>query len=375
MRHFKKYLPGLVLFAVLFTAACSDNSGGLPGPGNNPGELTFEPFVPVSETRGYANEFFEIGHSIDVSILPSTSGADEESYTYVYQSSGIFTGAPGYRFPLNDDYIKTLVATWPEQDVRDEGTITDQREYGNFRQSDWLVATAAAGGIMPTDAPVPLFFKRQNAMLEFELVGQNVAGVDIKSLLIELEIEGEPTACWAYCGKDDGHGYLILPAGTRIVAPEGYLVGRVTVDENNPYTIIMPETDLTLEEGKRYLVTLTPRGYDMSMYVSIGGWTQGDEGIGIPFAPPVPAPDGEFTILEPQQLVTMSYLIRHYDNPASFPWKSSIYNIDPSFVLTEEYAQQYIPIPPGDFSGEIRQGGSAVTELSYGAGQTLQLYE
>lgn len=377
MKRFKLCLPSLVLFALLLPfASCSDNKDEVIPKGGS-GEMTFEPFVTAEGygTRGYANDFFEIGHYIDVKILSSMPGAVEETYNYVYQSSGIFTGDPGYRFPLNDTYIQTLTATWPVEAVRNEGTIVDQREYENFRQADWLVATATAGGIMPTDAPVPLFFQRQNTMLEFELVGQNVAGVDIKWLLIELEIDGEPTACWAYCGKDDGHAYLILPAGTRIIAPEGYLVGRVAVDENNPYTIIMPETDLTLEEGKRYLVTLTPRGYDMAMYVSIGGWIQGDESIGIPFAPPVPMPDGEFTILEPQQLITMSYLIRHYDNPASFSWKTSIYNIDPGFVLTDEYAQQYVPIPTADFSGEIRVNGTAVTELTYGAGEILQLYE
>lgn len=379
MKRVKQYLSGITLLVVVLfsVSSCSENTeNDRKGHGVDE-ELTFEPFVTAEGpwTRGYANDFFEIGHSIDVKILTSVPGAVVESYNYVYQSNGIFTGDPGYRFPLNDTYIRTLVATWPEQEIRDGEMITDQREYENYRQADWLIAVATAGGIMPTDAPVPLFFERENTMLEFELVGQNVAGVNIMELLIELEINGDPTACWAYCGEEDGRAYLILPADTRIVTHEGYMVGRAKVDGNPPYTIIMHETDITLKQGTRYLVTLTPIGYDMDMYATIGGWTQGEEGIGIPFAPPVPDVNGEFTILDPQQLITMSYLIRHYNNPASFDWVSRTYNIDPGLVLTEEYANQYIPIPSGSFSGSIKQNGEVITELTYGEGQVLQLYE
>lgn len=142
-------------------------------------------------------------------------------------------------------------------------------------------------------------------------------------------------------------------------------IGRITVSNNDNYTIIFQETDVELEAGKRYLVTLTPQGYYMNAYVMIGGWNTGEEGIGIPFQQPTPIEGGAFAINNPQQLITMSYLIRNYNDGSSFNWSASTYNLSGDLGMTAEYADQYIPIPETLFSGSILQGGSPIDTLRY----------
>lgn len=362
----------------LLLLGCQKNENGS---GETSRALTFYAHVEdpttVTVTRGIGNSFFQPGYGINVTVTPNYTG-QTLPYVYKYGTDGIFRGDPtGYFFPMDDQYIRELTAIWPSEEIRQNGIYTDQSTLENHQFSDWMLAVASVDGVMPTDAPVPLNFVRENTMLEFELAGQNSTGVNITSLIFELEVNGVSTAFQAYCGNDNGHATLILDKNTEISSTENYLIGTLTVSDGGFYYIIFPEMELTLEEGKRYLVTLTPQGYNMVAYVYIAGWNiDEDQGIGIPFSPPTPNLDGTFTIHNPEQLVAMSYLIRHYnDGAVSFEWSSRIYNIDSGFTMTDEQAALYIPVPSADFTGDIRLNGQTILTLPYGTDGILQLYE
>lgn len=373
-----KNIPIIVLFLFpLLISSCQgdeelDRSKGVGR------ELTFSPQVKARSTiqsRAIGDEFFTVGGEIDVTLSSTNPGVTNRTYAYVYGEDRIFRGNPGYHFTLDDNYITNLTAVWPKESIRQQGFRTDQRELEDYKSADWMTASLsiALDGIMPTDAPVPLNFTRENVMLDFELVGQNTKGLDIETLLIELQTSGQSLAYWAWCGNPNGHAELILEAGTAIFSPENYLIGRITVSNNDNYTIIFPQTDLVLEAGKRYLVTLTPQGYYMNAYVFIEGFADSEEGIGIPLQVPLSNPSGGFTIQNPIQLITLSYLIRNYED-GSFNWAGRNYTIGDNFILTEDDAARYIPIPADVFTGTITQGGREITSIPYGDAQELNLF-
>ena len=348
------------------------------------GELTFAPVIKeMSSTgnRAIGDDFFVTGSDILVTITSSKTGTTEQNFTYTYGANRIFKGNPGYYFSLDDSYITSLTAKWPAEDIRNQGLITDQRVLADYKSADWMSGgvSSEANGIVPTDAPVPLVFSRENVLLDFELVGQNTTGLNIESLLIELQSSDNEgaKAFWAYCGNPNGHAELIMHAGSRILSPDNYLIGRIRVTgQPTDYTVIFPKTDLTLEAGHRYLVTLTPQGYFMDPYVYIAGFEDGEGGIAIPFQQPTPDLDGNFVIETPVQLVTMSYLVRHYDNPSPFNWSTRTYIIADGFAMTEEYANEYIPIPASIFTGTIQStDGQPLTEIPYGDDSVLQLFD
>lgn len=342
-------------------------------------------FIPQFEerlgnnTRALGDDFFVEGNSITVELV-SSSNPGTQSLTYTYGADRIFRGNPGFHFHLDDTYVTSLSARWPSNAVRQNGLVTDQRELAAYKSADWLSGgvSSSVEGIMPTDAPVPLVFQRENVLLDFELVGQNTTGLDIESLLIELGSGGSEgsQAFWAYCGNPNGHAELILPPGAQILSPDNYLIGRIRVTgQSNDYTIIFPKTDLVLEAGHRYLITLTPQGYFMNAYVYLTGFIDSDEGIAIPFQQPTPDVNGNFVINNPLQLIGMSYLIRNYDDGRSFVWSEKTYIISDDFALTEEYASQYIPVPQASFNGQIlNTSGQNITEITYGDGNVLQLF-
>lgn len=380
-----RYILPFALLAFSLSACRSDD----PVTGErDKDELTLSAIVDNSSqevgSRAIGDDFFVTGSNIDVTLTEKKSSGTQTNYafTYTYGSDRIFKGNPGYYFTLDESYIESLTAKWPVQSIRNEGIKADQRLLADYKSADWMtgtVASPAAGGVIPAEAPVPLVFTRENVMLEFELVGQNTTGLNIESLLIEIQRAGEngSQAYWAYCGNPNGHAQLILEPGSKIFSSEDYLIGRIRITgQTSDYTIIFPETDMTLEAGKRYLVTLTPQGYFMAAYIYLHGFSEADEGIGIPFQQPTPDMDGNFVIETPLQLITMSYLVRNYNDGTSFVWSERTYVLSPDFVMTQQYADQYIPIPSALFTGEIFEsdGTTPVTEIDYGSG-TLQLFE
>ncbi|MCC8020247.1 MAG: fimbrillin family protein [Rikenellaceae bacterium] len=369
--------------AVLAFSCNSDNAesggGGTPGDGAAGSALTLSVSVDDradgSVSRAVGDEFFGSGYEIDVHLETSYNTATQ-SFVYTYQGNNIFSSTSPFYFATDDTYITELTAIWPRQSVRDQGLLTDQREFENFRLADWLTAEATSLNVMPTDAAVPLNFERDNVLVEFEIAGQNAEGIDIKELIIEIEVEDTPTAFWAYCGDENGHAQILLDKTTSLRSDESYLIGRMKVTDNYEYTIIFPAVDIDLVPGHRYLVTLTAQGYDIDAYVFIGGWVQpGEYGIGIPFAPPEPTEDDDFIISQPYQLISMSYLIRHYPNPDTFVWTERTYVVSDSLIMPDDLAEQYIPIPRGDFNGSIvDESGYPIETVPTASGQ-LALYE
>lgn len=361
-----------ILCCSLVLSSCKNNTPT----GSSGGELrlsaAIDDMTQYEGTKAIGDEFFPEGGQIDVSIQ-TNNGGTPANYVYTYGADRIFRGSPAFRFTLDDNYITQLTATWPNSAVRAAGFVPDQRELADFKLADWMVSTSTASGIMPTDAPVPLTFERQNSMLVFEMVGQNTAGINITDLILELQVNGVPTACRAYCGDPSGKARLILPAGTELLSPDNYLIGRMSDDSGKAYTLIFPQTSLTLVKGTFYLVTLSPQGYNMSIYAYIGDFNDGEGGIGIPFEQPEPDADGTFTIRNFRQLVTMSYLVRHYyPDPAGFDWRSRTFILDPALDIDSAPVSQYIAIPESIFTGEIQQNGAPVTSITYGGG-TLDL--
>lgn len=316
MKYYK-YISAVIVLSACMLAACQQD--GLV-PENGDKTLAFSAQVEgMSQgklTKSKGNTFFQNNDKIDVKITSSNPGSAEKLYEYTYNADGIFKGS--YRFPLDDSYIQTLTALWPKQTVRDNGFKTDQRELADYLQADWLTATAelAANGIMPTDVPVPLSFKHENARLEFELVGQNANGLNITSLILELLIDGKATACWAHLNEENGHAEMILPKGIALGDKDKeYMIGRVEAAGTTQYTgtILFPKGIVTLAGGTSYLLTLTPRGDNLIISINFGGWGQDEEGIGVPFQQPTKSADGNFyEIKTPAQLMALSYLIRNY---------------------------------------------------------------
>jgi len=346
-------------------------------------ELTLFPVVnELNGTRAVDDEFFKTGSQIEVNLvkLASDGATSNLIYTYEYTVDRIFKGTPsGYIFPLDDSYIQSLEARWPRTADRSDRPKTDQRELEDFLAADWIsggLSSSQVNGIMPTDTPVPLVFSRENVLLDFELVGQNTTGLDIESLLIELQNTSGSEAYWAYCGNENGHAELIVEPGSRILSDENYLIGRIRIaGQSIDYTIIFPETDITFEKGYRYLITLTPQGYFMMAYIYISGFAEAEEGIGIPFQTPSET-DGIFRIETGAQLITMSYLMRHYNDGTTYVWSTQDYVISDTLVLSPEEAAKYIVIPATLFDGTMQnESGADMTTVRVSDGTTLQIFE
>lgn len=299
-------------------------------------------------------------------------------HLYIYGTDGIFTGNPPYEFNLDDTYISTLSAVWPADAPPTGAFEPDQRDEEAYRRADWLVASASASGIMATNIPVPLQFRHNNCLLEFELAGQNVDGLEITELLIELEIDGVPTACWAYCGNENGRASLLLKDGTMLSSKPGELIGTIPGADGDRYTIILPVMDIPLEAGKRYLVTLTPQGYDMDIFVFIGTFESAsgerETGIAVPFHLPDQGEEGDYIIRTPIQLVTASYVVRHYTDGRTPDFPGATYILTDDFQMTPEAAELYIPIPRSLFTGQFILNGQVIDSLPYGDGQVLELF-
>lgn len=317
--RYKQYIVA-ASFALLLAACGQDETL----PAGNKGELRLAPAVENMtqvSVRSAGNAFFKEGDEIGITVKSSTDTGTGKAFTYTYKNS-VFAGNPGYFFSLDDSYITELTASWPKDGAESE-IETDQRTLENYRKADKMTATTTLEGIMPTDAPVPLTFKHNNCRLVFELAGQNANGLKIESLILELQYNGKPAAFWAYCGEGganwDGNAALILDPAISIDSEEQYMIGRITVAGSKEYTgtIFFPATDVKLQAGYSYLVTLTPRGDNLIASIHFGGWGQDEEGIGVPFQLPAKVASNPdlYVISNAAQLVTLSYLIRNYPSP------------------------------------------------------------
>lgn len=300
-------LMAAALSGVAFTACQSDdNAPDFAGET----ELSFVPTVAemgsqenltrVADTK----KFFQKGDEITVEITTSRKDATATPYTYKLDDKDTFTG--GFRFSLDNTYIKTLTAKWPTQEVRDEeGIKLDQRKWEDYQKADRLTATnSAAQNLMPTAEPVPLTFKHEQSRFTFRMAGQNANGLNIEALILELQCDlkdeqgKRPCAFWAYCDNTETASLILVPGielkgnnkgGDYTIVNDRYMIGMATVgNATTRYRggIWLDEkVALTLEENTDYLVTLTPEGYNLVASITLGGFGQEEGYIGVPSRP------------------------------------------------------------------------------------------
>lgn len=377
-----KYIPNYILATICagaLSTACQQEEY-TPSSNDNPKELLLSS-ESISDrieanVRANGNTFFSDKYKlIKLFITPSGTGSKEVEKIYTY-TNRIFKGnddANKYYFQMNDAYISKLVAKWPSERgtgddsaIGADGTVsipTDQRSLDNYRKADWLTASVENSsntieGIMPTDAPVPLHFTRNNARLEFEIQGQNAYGQSITSLILELQLAGsngttKATAFWAYPNEETGHAEVILPGGSKLTTPRAnYMIGRIAVAGKKNYTgtVIMPDQlNIDLKANTSYLVTLTPRGDNLIASITIGGFGQDEEGIGMPFQLPTPDPKGVYEINNAAQLMTLSYILREYkvgststsesefdQKVSAIEWHEQTYKLVSDIVISED---------------------------------------
>ncbi|WP_294081843.1 fimbrillin family protein [Proteiniphilum sp. UBA5384] len=286
-------------------------------------------------TRAGGTSFFEDGDEITVTVTTNRAVNPESNHLYKY-TAGTFEG--DFFFRPDMTYITELVALWPaDGSPGRQEVITDQRKYVDYKQANRLKAEADANNIMPTAAPVPLLFKHEQSRITYRLAGQNANGLIIKELLLELDDERpDPEGLgkkgfWAYCGdgtedpEEVGKGALnarmILPSdiqfGPNLSDGGRMRVGLVTVGTAgtaaNDYRglIYIPNsTHIILKENTDYLVTLTPEGYDLYATITVGGFSQSEGHVAVPYQLPIwNATTDKYDITTVAQLVTVSWLL------------------------------------------------------------------
>lgn len=375
--------------------ACQNEE--IPAAETNEKELSFYPTVRSMEqqvlTRAATNTFFKTGDEVTVSVTTDRASNNSSSHIYTYDATGTFTGGSNpFLFKLDDTYIVQLKASWPTQEVRDEGIITDQRDFEEYRKADWLSAEAEAKNILPTDEPVPLHFEHEQSRLTFRIAGQNAYGIYIKDLIVGLDADlgnGSPeeAAFRAHC-LDDGTAELILPAGTKI-APGGEagsraLIGLVTLDSRDEEikdyrgSIYIPgNTDITLKPNHDYLVTLTPEGYDLYAHITVDGFPQSEGYVGIPIQMPkkIDGSDNQYSIDTPLQLVTLSLLLQggyiKSEEAVAGQWSTYTYTLKEGLTMTENAKLYYKPII-SSLKGVIF--GEGVTSIKDSDGADFNLF-
>lgn len=302
------YLMAAILGSMICTACQDEDTFDRKGEA----ELSFAPDVQRIDnqetiTRATTTDggFFKENDKITVEILTNHS-SQAETLDYTLNDKGIFTGK--FRFSLDNTYITSLKAKWPSEAVWKKGIKLDQRKLEDYKQADRLVTPEDMDdlkNIMPTAEPVPLKFEHELSRFSFRMAGQNANGLDIQSLILELQYDDPddgkdpklPGAFWAYCDPNTGNASLILVPGIEIkgdgagftIVGGRYMIGMATVGKGkDQYTggiWLKQDVDVTLKRNTDYLVTLTPEGYDLMATIEIHGFGQGEGFIGVPEKP------------------------------------------------------------------------------------------
>ena len=329
-------------------------------------QLTLLPSVEkMSEagipTRASETSFFQNDDTITVTVTTNRSVNPISNHDYIYNGNTFYGD---FFFRPDMTYITQLVAVWPAigSNARSE-IITDQRRYADYRQANWMRAEATSANIMPTAAPVPLLFTHEQSRVTYRLAGQNAYGLIIKELLLELD-DTRPVmglgkkGFWAYCGdgtedpEEIGEGALnvrmILPAGVNLGPYDGGGAGRTriglvtvgasgTTEHDYRALIYFPNnTNIKLEPNTDYLVTLTPEGYDLYATISVGGFSQSEGHVAIPFQLPVlNATDNKYEITTVAQLVTISWLLAgDLNGELKSEWETREFDIPAPIVVS-----------------------------------------
>lgn len=258
-------------------------------------------------TRAATNDFFQTGDKISVDVTTNRAGATPSTYLYSLGADGIFTG--DFRFNLDNTYIQTLKARWPDDEVRGEGVVLDQRKLEDYQKADRLIALSENVNIMPTAESVPLIFKHEQSRFSFRMAGQNANGLNILSVILELQYddpddgktENISGAFWAYCDNTEMAKLILVPGiqiksgsntGDFQIVNDRYMIGMAEVgNATTKYTggiWLKKDVNVTLAANTDYLVTLTPEGYDLIATIEIHGFGQDEGFIGVPSKPSNP---------------------------------------------------------------------------------------
>ena len=114
----------------------------------------------------------------------------------------------------------------------------------------------------------------------------------------------------------------------------------------------------------------------MNAYVYLSGFLEAEEGIGIPFQQPTPDMDGNFLINTPNQLISLSYLMRNYNDGTTFVWSTRTYIISDALTMSADDVAKYLPIPRSLFTGFVQNAaGADVTQVNTADGSVLQIFD
>ncbi len=102
----------------------------------------------------------------------------------------------------------------------------------------------------------------------------------------------------------------------------------------------------------------------------------GKTGIGVPFHQPEEGDNGDYVIQTAVQLITMSYVVRHYTDGSTIQWPTLTYTLADDFEMTAEYADLYIPIDREiyGFTGKVIYQEKEIESIPYGNGEVLNLF-
>ncbi|MEG2278164.1 MAG: fimbrillin family protein [Odoribacter sp.] len=293
-----------IAVSILMLTACSEDDNS---PKDNAQELRLVPYIQeMNETRSSGSTFFDTDDKITLSVkhLGQTIPAE---LTYKYDKNGTFKGIDDkntYRFFVDDSHIELFTATWP---AGADTWTPDQRLDKDFKYCDRLSADLTT--VMPSDAALPVEFKHLYSKMIFELAGQNANGQVMTDLIVDMG----SVAYRAHLNVQTGNAELIVKPGTLSLTGD-QLIGRVSVGGFTGSILFAETKNYTLLPASCYTVTLTPRGDNLIAGISIGGWGQDEEGIGVPLTKDA---DGYFLITTFAQLTTVADLIRHYSQDAN----------------------------------------------------------
>lgn len=361
--------------------------------------LSFSPSVKgmneESLTRAVGNTFFKTKDKISVEITTSRNSTALPSMDYTYDDKGVFIG--NFSFNLDNTYITKLVAKWPTDKVRkDDGIVLDQRDDKAFLQADRLKAETTDVNIMPTAEPIPLIFSHEQSRFSFRLAGQNANGLNIQSIILELQYpdpdnngNSTPGAFWAHCPGGETAELILVPGttvagtnngGSLVVVDGRFMIGQAKVgNETTQYTggiWVNSDVNITLKAGTDYVVTLTPEGYNLIANITIGGFGQNEGYVGIPIQMPTFVSTGVYEIKNTVQLVTLSRLLAggFIAGQDAATWKGYSYKI--SATMTDNGKLYFIPITADDaLKAKFTDAdGNAITTVKDSQGNDYSLF-
>lgn len=307
----------ITLLSVLAFVGCNRDESG---PLSEKNELALLPTTKdLDVTRSSSTSFFANGDQVKLAV---TDNGGNSNYVYSY-NNGVFSGINSsntYYFFMDDQVVHSISVSWPTN--RPSTAITDQRLDANFKMSDYMTATLQ--NVLATKEYVPVEFVHENAKVVFVVTGQNANGLAIQSLVVDVN----NTGYWAHIDPVTGHGEIIIPPG-NVTINANEIAGRIAIGGVTGSVVFQVSRTYTLVANTSYVVTLSPRGDNVFASVSIGGWYQNENGIGVPLI----QQNGYYLINSEAQLYAIAQLISNYKpDTGNVDWTSANYMLTGDIV-------------------------------------------